>query len=148
MKNKQILLIIGVIFLLFSSCKENNPENDKKLKIAISDIKKLGNFDKVEYLFMGNPSNNSKGNNSGTIRIKLFDSRKMDMDKESIAKQSAKLISNTSKNTKRYGTIWVTVINTGKYKSLGNVDFESKHFKSNISKTKEERNFIFKTSDL
>ena len=116
--------------------------------MVISDIKQLGDFDKVECQFMGNPSNDSKGNRSSIIKIILFDSRKMDMDKESIAKQSAKLISNTSKNTKRYGTIWVTVINTGKYKSLGSVDFESKHFKSNISKTKEERNFIFKTSDL
>ena len=148
MKNKQILLIIGVILLFFLSCKDDNPKNEKKLKVVISDIKKLGDFDKVEYQFMGNPSNDSKGNRSSIIKIILFDSRKMDVDKESIAKQCAKLISNTSKNTKRYGTIWVTVINTGKYKSLGNVDFESKHFKSNISKTKEERNFIFKTSDL
>lgn len=141
MINRRILFLVGVILLFFLSCIENNLENDKRLEMAISDIKKIGGFDKVEYQFIGNPSNDSKGNLSSSIRLKLFDSRKMDM--ESIGKQCAKLIFNTSNNTKRYATIWVTFINTGKNKSLGNVDFESNHFKSNVSITKEERNFIF-----
>lgn len=148
MKNKQILFIIGVILLFFSSCKENNPVNEKRLEMAISDIKKIGDFDKVEYQFIGNPSNDPKGNLSSIIRLKFFDSRKIDMDKKSIGKQCAKLIFKPSKNTKKYATIWVTFINTGKHKSPGNIDFGSEHFKINVSITKEERNFIFKTSDL
>lgn len=141
MKNKQILCIIGIILILCSSCKENIlSESEKNVSTAISTIKALGDFRKVEYQFIGNPSDDVNKNSTSTIQLKLHEGRITNTDYESFGKKCAKIILNASEDTKKYSIILVSLVNTKREKKH---DIEIK-----IGYSNEVRNYVFNTSDL
>lgn len=131
------LLLIGMIILFFISCKENTRsmkiDSDKDLEIVINDIKKTQELEKVEYEFVGIPDYDTKENPKSVIRIKLYNIKISDLNKESIGKEIAKRVFQASNKTRTYGTIWIEFINSNE---LG------------VINSKITRNFVFKTLEL
>lgn len=140
---KQNILFLGFTVLLFMACKDNNSNenitNDLALNESISQIKTLGEFEKVEYKFLGNP----KTNPNAVIRLNLYNSKTENLDSESIAKKCASLIFKSSNKTKEFNSILVS-INSDKTEIKINTSLKG----IQTSLSQKERNFIFKTSDL
>ena len=141
---KQNLLFIGLTILLFIACKESNSneniKNDLELKKTVSLIKTLGEFEKVEYEFIGNPKNNPKA----VIRLNLYNSKIENLDSESIGKKCASLIFKSSDKTKDFNSILVSI----NFDKKGNQKVVSIIENIQGTLTTRTRNFIFKTSDL
>ena len=143
MKNKQILLIIGILFLSFSSCeKKKMSDNEKKISIAISEVKTLGDFRKVEYKFIGNPSIE---NLNSTIKLELIEGSVANIDNELFGKRCAKIIFNASESTKEYDKIWISFVDTKRKNN--NVEIGIR-IGIRIGYSKEVKNFIFNKSEL
>tara|TARA_R110000751_G_scaffold305944_1_gene423320 strand:+ start:18 stop:449 length:432 start_codon:yes stop_codon:yes gene_type:complete len=143
MKNKQILLIIGILFLSFSSCeKKKMSDNEKKISIAISEVKTLGDFRKVEYKFIGNPSIE---NLNSTIKLELIEGSVANIDNELFGKKCAKIIFNASESTKEYDKIWISFVDTKRKNN--NVEIGIR-IGIRIGYSKEVKNFIFNKSEL
>ncbi|SKB70675.1 hypothetical protein SAMN05660776_2604 [Salegentibacter holothuriorum] len=141
MKNKKIILLIGLALILFSSCKSDPfSKTDKNIAAAISEIKTLTECRKIEYKFIGNPSTESKEGSLSTIKVELFDVSKPIEDYESFGKGCAKIIFNASEETKNYSKVWISFVSNGEKKnSVIGIDI-------NISK--EVRNFVYNSSNL
>ncbi len=144
MKMKQNLLFVGLTILLFIACKESNSneniKNDSELNKIISQIKTLGEFEKVDYEFIGNPKNNP----DATIRLNLYNSKIENLDSESIGKKCASLIFKSSDKTKEFNSILVTI----NFDKNGNQKEVSIAENIQGTLTVRTRNFVFKTSDL
>ena len=144
MKIKQNLLFVGLTMLLFIACKESNSneniKNDTELNKIVSQIKTLGEFEKVEYEFIGDPKNNP----DAIIRLNLYNSKIENLDSESIGKKCASLIFKSSDKTKEFNSILVT-FNFGK-----NGNHKEVSITKNIQGTLTVRasNYVFRTSDL
>jgi len=141
---KQNLLLVGLTILLFIACKVSNSneniKNDSELNKTISQIKTLGEFEKVEFDFIGNP----KKNPNAIIRLNLYNSKIENLDSESIAKKCASLIFKSSDKTKEFNSILVTI----NFEKNGNRKEVSIAENIQVTLTTRKRNFVFNTSDL
>jgi len=146
MKKHQNILFVGLILFLFISCKWNisieNSIEKSELNEAVAQIKALGEFEKVDFEFIGNPKQNSHA----IIRLDLYNSSIENLDSKSMGKKCASIIFNASDKTKAFNKILVSVNS----KSKGNKKkiTLSDSVEVVLKESAHTRNFIFNTSDL
>ncbi|SHG56209.1 hypothetical protein SAMN05444483_11642 [Salegentibacter echinorum] len=142
MKNKKIILLIGLALILFSSCKSDPfTPTDKNISAAIANIKTLSECQKIEYKMIGNPSNDLKEGPLSTIKVEIFNASKPIEDYESFGKRCAKIISKASKKTENYSKVWISFVSNGKKKKNRVIGID-------IEVSKEVRNFVYNRSNL
>lgn len=125
---KKLNFIFGLTISILISCTEKKDSNQESLDFIKSEIIKKGEFEKVEFEFIGNPEFDTKDKFS-TIRLKLYISKNESINDSLFGKQYATMIFNANENTKKFGVVLVSV-------------FKSK------DKNKPSRNLVFERTEL